>query len=1003
MTVAGPVPSRPAETGRLALVIVALILAALAFTDQLTAHPPWWRWMAELAAAWAAIIVALSPSSAPVESMRRRIVRYVAAAIAVAAGALAFRWQPIAGHEFPTGVAIVAALVAGAVARWVPFHPDEVRILIGDPTPARVARTRRHPWTLVRVGLGVLTVAAAVGAVVVNRTDHLGGFVLWLASLAIFAATCWQPAATRTEKAPAPALPCDGGRNLSSRGQGLLLGLILLLAVGLRFPLLATVPWDINPDEGRQGRHAEAMWASGFPDAFDIGWNVFPQLSFMIEYAGVQALGTSAANLRLSAAVVGTLSLLPLFFWARRWWGSCTALLATCLMAINREHLNWSRIAFNNIHQVGVAALMLATFARALRTRRLLDWVWLGYATGLAFHTYHAAKLFPVLLAGAAALLALGISGFARRYAAGAVVAAAACVLCCGPLAVTMYEKWDIFYPSVSNRDDVASLVAAHAAGNVAAVRSHLAAHVLGTLFAFTTVPRLRDAIFDPFVAVPFWLGVGWMLWRWRDPRHLVVLTWGLGIVVIGGMMTDYPPAKARMLGLLPAVCVIPAVIAGRLRAQVTRVFPFRGDYLVVPVLLVWLGCGLEFVWRSEFVLRPAEQRGLDPMNELYRVIEKTALPATFYLARGAETPPFAEAIRDCMVAADPKRHLVELANDASIVPVPPHNTGTAVLVIMGFAEDLVPLVEHYYPDAKHEIVRDPNYDFVVLHAFTLTQADIARRQGLLGPAPAAGDRAAQRGTTRFAPPADAAMPFAGNWRGLIWIPEPGRYAFRAAPGRVRIGSTWSPEGAPATDLPAGWHEIEIEATLTRPTEETVLEWTPPGTAIWAKVPGEFLHAHPALHGLLGRYWGAEIPAAGPRLIDAVPDYQRIDPVVRFDWFPQTDEPPTAPFAARPSTMEWVGTVAFPEGDTMLRLAATAPTEVYIDDRLVASTPGGRDAAPAYARIVPKPNRANLVVRTRRGATDDHRFWKLELLWLQPGGTWSAFADYAPPDSTGLP
>jgi hypothetical protein len=75
---------------------------------------------------------------------------------------------------------------------------------------------------------------------------------------------------------------------------------------------------------------------------------------------------------------------------------------------------------------------------------------------------------------------------------------------------VTIYENWNYFYNSTSNRVDLAQLVDAYHSGNLVQARDYIFRHVVGCLLSFISVPGERwGPTFDPFVAVPFLLGVG--------------------------------------------------------------------------------------------------------------------------------------------------------------------------------------------------------------------------------------------------------------------------------------------------------------------------------------------------------------------------------------------------------------------------------------------------------------------------------------------------------------
>ncbi len=149
---------------------------------------------------------------------------------------------------------------------------------------------------------------------------------------------------------------------------------------------------------------------------------------------------------------------------------------------------------------------------------------------------------------------------------------------------------------------------------------------------------------------------------------------------------------------------------------------------------------------------------------------------------------------------------------------------------------------------------------------------------------------------------------------------------------------------------------------------------------------------------LLGRYFAAAHDQTGAARIAAPPDAQRIETALSFDWLTEWEAPPTPPLAARPSTMEWVGTVRLAEtGGAALRLTTTADARLYLDGRLVVDAAGGGYPAQRVEAEVDLPAApVDLLLRVVRRA-DDPFPWVLALEWREAGGDWSAFAHYRPP------
>ncbi|HUI25449.1 MAG TPA: hypothetical protein VL403_05140, partial [Candidatus Kryptonia bacterium] len=431
-------------------------------------------------------------------------------------------------------------------------------------------------------------------------------------------------------------------------------------------------------------------------------------------------------------------------------------------------------------------------------------------------------------------------------------------------------------------------------------------------------------------------------------------------------------------------------------RAMLLRWSPARGDLIAVPLLVCWLAASLQYNWYTIFVSWPQAQRG-DLMTAICRAVEDAPLPATIYMVGGAIMAEPKVASNDCMIAANPERTLIDLADDPAVVPIPPTNRGNAIILVSAQQQELVPLVRHYYPEARYDVTHEPHYGSATLHRFTLTSDAIERARGLRGTyqSPRRTWTAAAGSHVFTAPPeVEAAdFPLRATWRGELWIEAPGAYAFSSSASLRLDGATVA--GEAPIQLAAGWHAVELSALLHGADESVVWQWRTPAGSAFAAIPRAVLHTHPHAHGLLGRFFAAAIVEPGARPIAAVPDYTRIDSALSFDFYRQFDEPPVPPFTAPNSTVEWVGTVDISENiQPALRLEATAPAQAFLNGSLVAAIDSPRDAPSTTVELPGIRGRVAILVRTMRPASDTGEFWKLRLLWRAAGGEWTAFADY---------
>lgn len=990
------VSSRPLIVLRSAAALAAIGLGSLAYHHHALADHDerWWWWLAELAVALALTLLALGPQEATRERRGRRAARALAGLGAVGFGTAAFLLVPSHGREAAAALAIVGAVVLFGLARWRPLSPSDRRWIL----PAEAGSRRRTALGLCISLLGAAIVGAAIYT---NETHHLAALLLWALGLALFAAGQGILSAPSHQSATADAADSDPhvGPALRSTTEWLLVTIILAGAIALRLFAIGDVPTWIDSDEGRLTYWAAEQWRDGFPNAFGLGWNSFPHLSYLLHYLGVQLLGPSNTNVRIVSAAVGVLSLVPLYFWARRWWGGYVALVAMAILAMNQEHLYWSRVGFNNIDAVFIAGLVLATLARALMSGRPVDWVWLGFSLGLGFHTYHAAKLYPWLVVLALVPLFMGARGTWRTHRWGIAVALVAIFLTIAPQFVSIWRQWDSFLIDTSNRNNVHLLLDAFATGDVHAVRNHFRVQVLHCLYVFLSMPY-RQPVLDAATATPFLLGMGWMLWRWRDPRHAVVLAWIIGILVVGGMMTDYPPSKQRMLGMMVAVCVVPAVLVGRMRGLLHALLGRRAFAAVAVLTIAWLGFVLYGNWHTHFVYQADRMRG-DVMTNICKRILAAERPLTVYTIGADSLSNPRQIERDCTLPPDPDRFDVVPSTDRAIVPLPPAHRGGALITMPRPHRDMVPLLLAFYPRAKFEIVRGPD-DGEDLYVLTLTRPQVEEMRGLIATYSDT-EGQARVGTlpNRFPAP-DAGFPLDApegaipggtvRWFGYIQLPAVGRYEVRFEGGTVVIDGQSATAGIEA--IP-GWAPIEVQVPASS-SRDREIEWRPPGSSEWTRVPREHLYAGGSVPRLRVRQFAGAIDELNPAPLAASPQSEFSAAAIFSEWSAHEVAPDSEPVTPLDSTVEWSGFVHLAPGAMhTLRVIASNPTRVFVDGALVVDSAGGTNdlaierALPDVAGWVP------ITVRSLRHADADRFRWGLRLSWAPPGGVWSTHAHYA--------
>jgi hypothetical protein len=189
-----------------------------------------------------------------------------------------------------------------------------------------------------------------------------------------------------------------------------------------------------------------------------------------------------------------------------------------------------------------------------------------GFFLGLATHFYTASRFFPFFLGGF--LVLQGNIAYAsgrreeallRRHFGGIVLLYAVAALVFVPLGVYFLQHPGSF-------GQRAGEVAAFGAADLwPRMGQAAAANVLqfflpgrGDLAQFYNLPG--RAVFDPLTAILALIGIAALLWRWRQPAALFLLTWFPALLLPSFLATDRFPTLPRVLGTIPGVYFFPAV-----------------------------------------------------------------------------------------------------------------------------------------------------------------------------------------------------------------------------------------------------------------------------------------------------------------------------------------------------------------------------------------------------------------------------------------------------------
>jgi DNA-binding beta-propeller fold protein YncE len=896
-------------------------------------------------------------------------------------------------------VLAIALAVAGQVA-FTKYRLNIGLILYGLSLPLSIyalaatsyAEVREHQephrgQRRKRASILLITLAAACEIIILwlDKRDTLSeasAFPLYFLCVALFAVAF---------------LVLDGNpfKKLSSNPREIvLLALILLLAFGLRAYRVDIIPPGFWTDEGNDGMEALQVLSGEFPTPFRVDWGGNPAMKSFYNALAIKLLGQNKIAIRGVAVAFGTLSVFFTYLLARQLFSARLALLASFLLAVSRWHIHRSR--FDSV-VIGGAFFQVVAFyflIRALRSRRLSDFAWAGLALGFGLNSYHGARIAPVIVVVLMAHQTLLKRGdFIRRYYKAFATLVLGAVLLFAPLGLYYSQNTNALVGRArdvwlfNNRGHFQSIYPG----------DHSDLEMLG-LQARDTFLMFnyrgdgngvnnwgRCPMLDFVTSVLLVLGVGYSLFRWKDSRHFLLLSWLFLTLVTGSVLTIGAPQTARTTSVIPALCIEAAIFLDGAWEALRRALPKPGKQftgVAVAAALAIASClNLDIYFNKYMRDRATWHMFAGSVAQLAEYIRSldSGMRVHFLSTQGVNCG--GQGLQFLSGGFDGQ----DFWNLSTLLPAR-EEPGAGIAYILPDSS-VVPLLQYFYPNGSLKRFRDP-FGSPTFVTYEVSADEVINRQGLMGRY-YAGDAwegdvvlARRDGPIAFDWARDPPLsgPFSVVWDGTLYVPQSGRSDFYLdVSGNVELHIDGMPmivakgaEGlvSAAADLACGLHAVRLRYARSDEAGGWIRwGWAAPG-APGGLVPARFLYTAPTNHGLLGRYY-ANSEWAGQ------PSFQQVDPYLCFRWERNIDPLPS------PFSVEWEGYLDVDQsGSYTFATLSSNGSWLYVDDQLVVDN-GGQHSTQHRQGVVTLEAGQHWI-RLRYVHTEVWRV--MEVYWTPPDG-----------------
>lgn len=339
---------------------------------------------------------------------------------------------------------------------------------------------------------------------------------------------------------------------------------LLLLAFLLRGVDTTHIPIVLSGDEASAGLFSVNFLRGLTDNLFNVGWFSFPSFFFYLQTFALAVFGQTTVALRITAAVAGAISVFAFYFVVRGMYGQRMAVIAAVFLAFSHFHINFSRIALNNIWDALGYIACLGALWYGWQKQRRAAFILSGLALGFSQYFYTSTRGLFIIVPLFILLVALQDRQRFKRMIPNFVLMFLAAVVVVLPLAWFFVTHPSEFNAPMQRVSILGEWLQATIRDTGKPGWRVMGEQLLASFLAFTDVPSRAwytpgTPLLRPASAFLFYIGLAFMIIRIKDNRTWLLLLW-LGIFGVTGAFSESTPAAQRYVAAIPAAMIVVAL-----------------------------------------------------------------------------------------------------------------------------------------------------------------------------------------------------------------------------------------------------------------------------------------------------------------------------------------------------------------------------------------------------------------------------------------------------------